>query len=226
MGEMQHHAVVIEAETEAGIELALGIAERELGLTVQGNPDVVVLRHGLLSVEDARKLEELASVAPFKGDKRALIITADRLYHEAQNALLKLLEEPSPGTHLFLVVPTVGGLLPTIRSRVQIVKREGAAGEGADLAKEFIRGGKEERAKIIKALTSGSDDDDRRTKRDEAVALINGVERTAYGRGPARAARAELLKELATLRDYLYDRSSPVKLMLEHLALVVPRDLL
>ena len=67
----------------------------------KGNPDIVVLRYGLLSVEDARRVSELAAGAPFVGEHKVVIIAASRAYHEAQNALLKLFEEPPPGTYLF-----------------------------------------------------------------------------------------------------------------------------
>ncbi len=231
---MPHHAVVIEAQKEAGIIHALALVARELGLAPKGNPDVVVFRYGLFSVEDARSLEQRASEAPFAGTTRAFIVSADRIYHEAQNALLKLLEEPTRGTHLFFIVPTVGNLLPTVRSRVEIVRIRDHSDAvrtkplGTD-AREFIGGGKREREKIVTALTGGTDDEDRRRKRDEAIELINGIERAAHDRA-SRAGRTkpliELMRELETLRGYLYDRSSPVKLMLEHLSVVTPSDLL
>ncbi|MHB1769749.1 MAG: hypothetical protein ACYCPH_01565, partial [Minisyncoccota bacterium] len=115
---MRHHAFVIEAEAEEGIETALSWVTRELGVRIQGNPDVVTLRYGLFSVEDARRVTELAASAPFAGEYKVLIVTASRAYHEAQNALLKLFEEPPEGVHLFFVLPSMGGLLPTLRSRV------------------------------------------------------------------------------------------------------------
>ena len=56
LGNIRHHAFVIEAGAEEGIEAAQAWAERELGMKMKGNPDVVVLRYGLLSVEDARRV--------------------------------------------------------------------------------------------------------------------------------------------------------------------------
>ncbi|OYV27629.1 MAG: hypothetical protein B7W98_01385 [Parcubacteria group bacterium 20-58-5] len=120
-GRMEQHAYAIEAEQEEGITVALGVAERALGLSGQKNPDVVVLRHGLLTVEDARRAAEHAAQGAFTGDQKVIIIAALRAYHEAQNALLKVFEEPAPGVHLFLVLPSLGGLLPTLRSRVQVL---------------------------------------------------------------------------------------------------------
>ena len=57
---LRHHAFVIEAEAEEGIEVAQAWAEKELPSFAQGygghggmktNPDMVVLRYGLFSVE-------------------------------------------------------------------------------------------------------------------------------------------------------------------------------
>lgn len=224
----RHHAFVIEAEAEEGIGAAETWVRQELGMQIENNPDVVVLRHGLFSVEDARRVYESAGQAPFTGEYKVLIIAASRAYHEAQNALLKLFEEPPPGTYLFLILPSLGGLLPTLRSRVQEL---GAGGEpGRTLSKEaeqFITATREKRSAMIKKLASGSDDEGRRENREEAIAIINGIEAAAYrkfsgGDGEAAA----LLSDIATLRTHLYDRSAPVRMILEHLSLVMPKNLI
>jgi DNA polymerase-3 subunit delta' len=62
----------------------------------------------------------LASVGfrPFEGRRRVILIReADTLQPEAQNALLKSLEEPPPGTMFILTTAVPGLLLPTVRSR-------------------------------------------------------------------------------------------------------------
>ena len=220
---MQHHAFVIEAPVEEGVELALGYAERELGLATKGNPDVVVLRHGLLSAEDARLAGEHAAQGAFRGSTKVIIIAANRAYHEAQNMLLKLFEEPPKGTVLFLVLPTLGGLLPTLRSRVQELKQTaGSKQQTENPATEFLRGSVEKRAALVKRLTSGKDEESRRENRDEAIALVNGIEAALAKQGVEK--HAADLSELARLRDFLYDRSAPVKQILEHLALVIPKS--
>ncbi len=228
---MRHHAFVIEAEAEKGIEIAQAWAERELKMKVKGNPDIVVLRYGLLSVEDARRVTEFAAGAPFRGEHKVLIISANRAYHEAQNALLKLFEEPPSGTYIFLVIPTFGGILPTLRSRVGVLD----ANVGLPMphipeeAEEFMKASKEKRSAIIKKITTGKDEEERREHRDEAIAIMNGVEVAAYRRlkkvGDSGAI-ADLLSDIAILRNYLYDRSAPVRMILEHLSLVIPKNLL
>lgn len=228
---MNHHAFVIEAEAEEGIAVAQAWVEKELGIKIEKNPDVAVLRYGLFSVADARKVTEIASGAAFAGESKAVIISASRAYHEAQNALLKVFEEPPAGTYLFLIMPSLGGLLPTLRSRVQVldnaVPRQGSGRqEIAEVAEQFLAATKEKRSALIKKLASGKDDEERRMHRDEAIALVNGIEAAAYAAEKRDGAAIALLSDIATLRTHLYDRSAPVRMILEHLALVLPKGLL
>ena len=225
-----HHAFVIEAEAEEGIEVAQAWAKKELGMKVENNPDIIVLRYGLLSVEDARRVSELAAGKAFVGDTKVVIIVANRAYHEAQNALLKIFEEPPPETYIFFILPSLGGLLPTLRSRVQVLKHQAPSTKHEiNPAEEFIKANKEKRSTMIKKLTIGKDEEEKRENREEAIALVNGVEAVAYeamkNDGYRKPIIIELLSDIALLRSHLYDRSAPVKMILEHLSLVLPKDL-
>jgi len=227
---LRYQAFIIEAEAEKGIDTALAWAEKELGMNAKGNPDISVLRYGLFTVEDARRVCAIAGGAPFAGEHKVLIISASRAYHEAQNALLKLFEEPPFGTYLFFVLPSLGGLLPTLRSRVQVLDTTYGFTKPviAESAKQFLSANKEKRSAMIKKLTSGKDDEERRALRDEAIEIINGVEIAAYAamkRDDSKAVVA-LLSDIAILREHLYDRSAPVRMILEHLSLVIPKDLI
>ncbi len=62
-------------------------------------------------------------VARSSADQRVILIEgADRANEQAQNALLKALEEPSPRQMFVLVADEPGRLLPTIRSRAQLLR--------------------------------------------------------------------------------------------------------
>jgi DNA polymerase-3 subunit delta' len=223
---MTHHAYVIAGESDAGIQTALKTIKKELGMTALANPDVIVQRYGLLAVEDVRRIIALAQQSPIGGDHKALIIAASRIYHEAQNALLKLFEEPPQGTVLFLIIPELGQLLPTLRSRVAVLQSSEVGGSGlTESVADFLHASREGRSAIIKKLTSGTDEEERRALREEALALVNGIEQAAYrqwGREPSTTA---LLADISILRGYLYDRSAPVKMILEHLALTISKGL-
>jgi hypothetical protein len=64
-------------------------------------------------------IEEFLSLRPSESPRRALVVRdAELLNVNAQNALLKTLEEPTPGTTLVLAVSNPSALLPTVRSRL------------------------------------------------------------------------------------------------------------
>jgi DNA polymerase-3 subunit delta' len=64
-----------------------------------------------------------ASKRPFESSRRVFVIErADELGDEAANRMLKTLEEPAPFVHLILLTERLGDVLPTIRSRCQLVR--------------------------------------------------------------------------------------------------------
>lgn len=76
------------------------------------------LEMGIISVEIMRQLYE--DTRSKHNSKQIIIIDyAERMTHQAQNAFLKLLEEPGLGVYFILVSNSVAKLLPTIISRVK-----------------------------------------------------------------------------------------------------------
>jgi DNA polymerase-3 subunit delta' len=79
---------------------------------------------GTLSIDAVRELQRFLQLRTTGAGalRRTVIVEhADALTPEAQNALLKLLEEPPADTLLVLTTANLRSLLPTIRSRVQAV---------------------------------------------------------------------------------------------------------
>lgn len=75
-----------------------------------------------LGIEAVKKIREFFSIKPYQKDKKAVVaVSADNLTHQAQNALLKSLEEPPTNSIIILGVTTDDRLLPTILSRCQII---------------------------------------------------------------------------------------------------------
>ena len=74
-------------------------------------------------IDAVREMIRKLTMSPFSSKyKVAIIEDADRLSEEAQNALLKTLEEPREDTVIILIVPSEETLLPTIVSRSQVVR--------------------------------------------------------------------------------------------------------
>ena len=73
-----------------------------------------------LGIQRIREIQHTLSLKPFEGRYRvALIRDAERMSHEAANALLKTLEEPPAEVVLLLTTTEEEQVLPTIRSRCQ-----------------------------------------------------------------------------------------------------------
>jgi DNA polymerase-3 subunit delta' len=71
-----------------------------------------------IRVDQIRKLQDRLSLKALEGKRKvAILVGAHALNAQAQNALLKTLEEPPAGTVLVLITSAPDKLLPTIRSR-------------------------------------------------------------------------------------------------------------
>lgn len=76
-----------------------------------------------VSIEQVRRVRGHLAMRPVRGPRKvALVDDAERMTADAQNALLKTLEEPPGRTVLVLVATNADALLPTIRSRCQLVR--------------------------------------------------------------------------------------------------------
>lgn len=91
------------------------------------HPDILTLvkddEDTLLSISDIRALQnKIFQTAFYNSYKIAILKRADRLSADAGHALLKLLEEPPKKTICILIAQTRDALLPTIRSRVEMIR--------------------------------------------------------------------------------------------------------
>jgi DNA polymerase III delta prime subunit len=104
---------------------------------VGDHPDLLWVERGAgdtrVRIGQIRALQSALRLRSAEGERRvAVIADAEWLNQEAQNALLRLLEEPPPGTVIVLVARTSAGLLATVRSRCQRVVFRAEAGTAAD----------------------------------------------------------------------------------------------
>lgn len=71
-----------------------------------------------IGIEEVRGIQRQLIFKPLKSKQKAVIIPVDSgITIEAQNALLKTLEEPPANTVVILTAPTIESVLPTIISR-------------------------------------------------------------------------------------------------------------
>ncbi len=91
-----------------------------------GHPDLLTIEPAegkkSLDVDTARKVAPFLRMTSADGGWRIVIVDeADTMNRNAQNALLKILEEPPTNVLLILVCHRLGAMIPTIRSRCRVV---------------------------------------------------------------------------------------------------------
>lgn len=80
---------------------------------------------GAVDVDSVRRIPPFMGMKAAQGGWRVVIVDdADTMTEEAQNAILKTLEEPPAKALLILVTHRPGRLLPTIRSRCRFIRFE------------------------------------------------------------------------------------------------------
>ncbi len=219
-----HHAYCIVGERRAVcIEIAEGL-ESELKIKSSGNPDFFHGEYDSFGVDEGRALKEMQEMHSFSGGKKIFLIAANTLTHEAQNSLLKVFEEPTEDTHFFLVMPSAETLLPTLRSRLVILAHESdPAAETRKRAAEFLKSSKAKRIALAKDIAEEISDED--ATRTDALALLSEIEcqlHSKIGKRSLTREEAADFEELLRGKSYLSDRSASVKMLLEHIALLLP----
>ncbi len=208
-----HHAYLIEGVRDNVLPPLVQFIEKELKIETQGNPDLSIDTFDTFTIDDGRGLQERQSRRSFSG-KKIYIISLRFITIEAQNSLLKVFEEPTEGTHFFVITPTAQILLPTLRSRVQIISSN--AEENKDSlakARKFISAPKGERLLLVKEIIEEKD-------KSAAIDFVADIERVLVEKKVTKQ-DARVIEEILTVKKYLHDRSSSVKLLLEHLALIL-----
>ncbi|HEX9981589.1 MAG TPA: DNA polymerase III subunit [Flavobacterium sp.] len=83
----------------------------------------VANKQGMIRVEDAQEVLKSLSLKAYEGGYKVMIIwMAEKMNIEASNKILKILEEPPQKTVFILIAEDEEDLLPTIRSRCQVLK--------------------------------------------------------------------------------------------------------
>ena len=203
------------AGTGETIPEVLSMLKKE-GIETEGNPDVYVREYRQFGIEEAREIRERASLRSARRARRVFVVVTPHLTHEAQNALLKTLEEPLGNALFFLVVPSPETLLPTLRSRTQMLQLERK--EKSDLVdvKEFLSAHATKRLDLLKPLLEKGDDE--RRDLGAIITFLASLERTI-----SKTKDVSGLHLIYRARKYIADRGALVKPLLEQVALLVPR---
>lgn len=213
--ESLHHAYLVTGNAEASrAEVAAMLQKR--GVKTAGNPDILSVSFSELLIDDTRDLIlSFASLKPL-GERKYVIVSFSRANENAQNALLKAVEESLGHTVFFFCVEAEGHVLPTLKSRCVIVRGSVAVTEDTEEAEAFLKAGYEERLKIAERMASAaSKTQDRAPARNLAASLISVLK--------TRKAAAPALRDALDAHRYLRMAGGSVKAVFSHLAVSLPR---
>ena len=105
-------------------------------------------------VEQVRAIIDDVALAPVRGARKVYVLErAEQLSASSANALLKTLEEPPASCTFILLASTADAVLPTIRSRCQVLSFELLSADAAERAVTQATGASPEDARVALALT-------------------------------------------------------------------------
>ena len=204
------HAYLVAGRSE-DIDTVLELLKKE-GVDTEKNPDLYIRQYGQFAIDDARQLIERAALRAI-GERRVFVLCIDSINADAQNALLKTLEEPPGGTLFFFLHPAPDTLLPTIRSRAQMLSLPSRSARAPliDVA-TFLKATPAKRLDMLEPLL----EKDQAEHRDfgEILAFLSALEKHLQ-KSPHG------LHALYRARRYITDRGALVKPLLEQMALLI-----
>lgn len=199
-----HHATLVRAAKNQVTD-SCQFVEETLGISMVGNPDFFLHEEEVLLIDLVREVNRRARQRNVR-NQSVFVLFFHSATLEAQNALLKLLEEPAEGTYIVLVTPFPDTLLATVRSRVQQVDLPHAATSPSG----FLDLSPAKRLAYLAPLLE--------TKDIAALhALLDSVERELAAQDLREVSHK--LTSLFALRTYLQGRSPSSKQLFEYLAL-------
>ena len=213
-----HHAYSVEGDREKTKQNLFNFFEKDVGLAIRGNPDFSYAEYETFTIDDGRALvdkQKNKSFSDESGAKKIFVIVCNTIPHEAQNSLLKVLEEPTQDTHFFFIIPSQRILLPTVRSRMMNI--QGSTSNHEAMAAEFLNLNHKKRLEFLEEIIEEKN-------KQKAVELLQGIQHILRHKKAAHTMTPQdvhLLEEISKSQSYIRDRSPSLKLLLEHIALIV-----
>lgn len=211
---MTHHANIIISRGDCK-SFVFNILQKDLSFDIKANPDFLMIENESFGIDDARNLIKWALGKSLIGEIKVCFMITKSITHEAQNALLKILEEPTLGTYFFINLESEGGLLPTFLSRIVILDNNILNKKESDnYAHKFWNSNKKEKLSLIQTLS-------KKTDKTEMKELIKDLEKICYENFVADTSKAQIMKNVLTAKIFVTARGASPKMLLEWLSCVV-----
>ncbi|KKT76849.1 MAG: polymerase III, delta prime subunit protein [Candidatus Nomurabacteria bacterium GW2011_GWA1_46_11] len=185
---------------------------------VEGLDTLHIIPDKSIGIDEIRQIQFFLSRKPTQSDHNTIVIhSAHLLTLPAQHALLKTLEEPPGNSLIYLITSTPDSLLPTILSRVQLIKqafiKDFSTSITLQKSKELFvklqKVGVGERLKIL---------EDQEFTRESALSLLDDLEYILHQQISSGLLSTINYELITSTRRYLKANCN-LKLCLSHLAI-------
>lgn len=218
-----HHAYLIIGGEETLPKLH-SLLKKKLDFSISGNPDYHFEEIETLGIEESRGLKETHSKKAL-GENKVFVVKTKFITHEAQNALLKILEDPLPNSFFFFIMPSEEYIYPTLLSRFMIIKEKketeekSEEGEKVD-AGHFLSLNQTARIKLLSKIINSKD-------KNSALKFINLLEEKLHEKLYPFSSKEEreVMDLVLKSKKNIYSRGASLKIVLENLSLSIPKSL-
>lgn len=192
-----HHSILLYTHDISTVDIVEISAEDEVQDT----------EFDTFGVDDAEQLIRNAHIRPATHNTQLCVIRTPFISLEAQNALLKVFEEPPLSTRFLLIVPKDFVVIDTLLSRCEIVEADNSTLENKSFT-DFLAASYRERLALIDQAQKKKN---AHWQRDIKKGLIEYLK-----------THTNDIKELEYVARLLLTRGASNKFLLEHAALIIP----
>ena len=172
---------------------------------------------------DSFKINDIRSIKSLQSEKTekpvVFILSFSTINSESQNALLKMIEEPSKNTYFIFIFPNIKKLLSTLQSRLSLISISQKTIKNTKKKIEvdnFIDMNLQQRLDYIKKIT------DKKSKiiitRADILSFLNNLE-TRLSHTKTTYSQQIMIESIFNARDAIHKKSSSIKMILEMLAI-------
>jgi hypothetical protein len=218
-------SIIISSRNPGFIAGQISAVAKELNLSQSNLADFleILAEEGKLSmgIEKMRDLKAWAVTKPFASNsKLAVIKAAETLTEEAQNSILKILEEPNLSTTIILTTQNYNSLLATIISRCEIIT-DGSMEVEEQIKTAFWENSIREKFVFIEKILANRNKQEQKTEVDSLCKSLLKINRELLlkGKNPQTAK-----KNIRLISDALLQIKANVSLRLALENLIINLD--
>jgi DNA polymerase III subunit delta' len=215
-----HHANLIIGDLDFVENELLSFFDNKLNFSTIANEFFTLEKYDKFLTKDAEKIFDIHLRKTPQDQIQVIVIFFNFITRDAQNKILKMLEEPKDRTYFFLIAPSRNIFLETILSRVNLIDHKSPLDKARDKqTPNFLQKSIGERIKFISEMLK--DIKDEKTSKQSAIDFVNNLESEVYSSKISKTEKAEKLKIILESKKYMNLTGASLKILLETIAVSI-----